>query len=225
VTDNWGIHKVAFPTWTVNNGQDDLPEDFLNTQLGQRSGDIFTFYVRTSDHNNELGAYVTHIYAVDCAGNEISVPVDAVNVRDFNEEITLVSSSDYAMENGYILHVKPQTTVQSLLTQFENENLVVQDPSGNAIGSSAVVGTGATVNLYNGDLVAQSVTVVILGDVDGNGIVDATDYLRIKAAALGKLALNEAENLAADIDKDDIIAPNDYAKVKEYFLGTFNLYG
>jgi ribosomal protein L23 len=225
VTDNWGIHKVAFPTWTVNNGQDDLPEDFLNTQLGQRSGDIFTFYVRTSDHNNELGAYVTHIYAVDCAGNEISVPVDAVNVRDFNEEITLVSSSDYAMENGYILHVKPQTTVQSLLTQFENENLVVQDPSGNAIGSSAVVGTGATVNLYNGDLVVQRVTVVILGDVDGNGIVDATDYLRIKAAALGKLALNEAENLAADIDKDDIIAPNDYAKVKEYFLGTFNLYG
>ena len=82
VTDNWGMSKVAFPTWTVANNQDDQAADFLNTQKGTQNGNTYTFRVKASDHNNETGLYVTHIYAVDKGGNTTKLVVDLVTVED-----------------------------------------------------------------------------------------------------------------------------------------------
>ena len=82
VTDNWGVSKVAFPTWTVANDQDDLPADFMNTQKGTKNGNTYTFRVKASDHNNEGGKYVTHIYAVDKGGNTTKLVMDLVTVED-----------------------------------------------------------------------------------------------------------------------------------------------
>ena len=71
VTDNVGVDRVQFPTWTSENGQDDLAgEWWVNSAVsGSRSGDTWTFRVNASDHNGELGAYATDIYAYDAAGN------------------------------------------------------------------------------------------------------------------------------------------------------------
>ena len=80
VTDNWGVQKVAFPTWTVANGQDDLAADWGNTQLGTKNGDTYTFQVKTSAHNGEKGTYATHIYAYDSAGNMTPVYLDVIQV-------------------------------------------------------------------------------------------------------------------------------------------------
>ena len=65
VSDNVGVERVEFPTWTVKNGQDDLI-----WHEGTISGNKATFTVKRSEHNNEYGEYVTHIYAFDAAGNQ-----------------------------------------------------------------------------------------------------------------------------------------------------------
>ena len=82
VTDNWGIEKVTFPTWTLANDQDDLAKDWSDTELGTASGDTYTFYVKASAHNNEGGSYITHIYATDLGGNRVSVNLPTVDVKD-----------------------------------------------------------------------------------------------------------------------------------------------
>lgn len=71
VTDNVGVNRVQFPTWTDANGQDDLLSDWsINPKAsGTRNGDTWTFQVSIADHNNERGKYITHIYAYDDAGN------------------------------------------------------------------------------------------------------------------------------------------------------------
>jgi len=71
VTDNVGVNRVQFPTWTDANGQDDLLSDWsINPKAsGTRNGDTWTFHVSIADHNNERGKYITHIYAYDDAGN------------------------------------------------------------------------------------------------------------------------------------------------------------
>ena len=71
VTDNVGVNRVQFPTWTDANGQDDLLSDWsINPKAsGTRDGDTWTFHVSIADHNNERGKYITHIYAYDDAGN------------------------------------------------------------------------------------------------------------------------------------------------------------
>lgn len=222
-TDNLSVAKVAFPTWTVNNGQDDLPEMFMETQRGKKDGDTYSFYVKASDHNNEQGQYVTHIYAVDYAGNTIKYEV-SVDVKEYPDTITLAPSASYSIKDDYLKSVKESTTVDSLLAEFENAGLKVLDKDGNVITGPAKVGTGATVNLYNGTTLVDSVTVVVAGDVDGNGIVDTTDYTRVKLAILRSIELNEAEKAAADVEANNTIDSTDCLRIKSHFLNIYDLY-
>ncbi len=66
---NSGVSKVAFPTWTDANGQDDLVQPWPEgTDLGEGT---WYYRVNISDHNNEVGKYITHIYLYDNAGNSV----------------------------------------------------------------------------------------------------------------------------------------------------------
>ncbi len=66
VSDNVGIDRVEFPTWTKANDQDDLQKPW---PIGTYSNGKAYFHVNRKDHKNEFGAYVTHIYAYDTSGN------------------------------------------------------------------------------------------------------------------------------------------------------------
>ena len=71
VTDDSGIEKVEFPTWTDKNGQDDI---FWRggDSVGTETYRAVSFRVNISEHNNEEGWYNTHIYAWDKNGNKVS---------------------------------------------------------------------------------------------------------------------------------------------------------
>lgn len=222
VTDNWGVSSVAFPTWTVLNDQDDLAADFLNTQRGTKNGNTYTFNVKTSDHNNEVGLYVTHIYATDKGGNVVSLQLDPIEV--LNPEIAPLSSSDYHVSDAMLLNVKAQTTVNALLAQLENGDLEVLDSYGYVLSGTAVVGTGAQVNLYQNGEIVDTVIVTVLGDLDGSGTIDSSDYLRLKAAVMSKFALTDAQRAAADVDGSGKVNSADYQKIRDYFLGISDLY-
>lgn len=74
VTDNVKVDRVQFPTWTSKNGQDDIIKDWYSSKKasGTKSGNTYTYRVNIADHNNEIGLYNTHIYAIDAAGNQSS---------------------------------------------------------------------------------------------------------------------------------------------------------
>ena len=77
VTDNVGVNRVVFPTWTALNDQDDIAAEWWDVNhtatRGTRNGNTWSFHVNIADHNNERGAYLTHIYAYDDAGNRSAV--------------------------------------------------------------------------------------------------------------------------------------------------------
>ena len=87
VNDNVGVTSVKFPTWTDNNGQDDLI-----WHDGIIQGSEASFYIHTSNHNNEIGDYVTHVYAYDAVGNWSSVSTGIIYVSD---DPKIVSSMIY----------------------------------------------------------------------------------------------------------------------------------
>ena len=171
VTDDWGVSKVVFPAWTVLNDQDDLPANFMNTQKGTKNGDTYTFRVNASEHNNEEGMYVTHIYAVDKGGNQTQLVLDNVEVK------------------GTATRITP---------------------------------TGATVCLEADR--NQRALIVMKGDVNGDGIIDSTDYVRIKSHFLERTALTGAYLIAADCDDSGTITATDYLRLKSYFLKEFDLF-
>jgi hypothetical protein len=57
-----------------------------------------------------------------------------------------------------------------------------------------------------------------MGDVDGNGCIDTTDYLRIKNYFLGEFELDELFGIAGDMDSNGEIEATDYLRIKSLFL-------
>jgi len=74
--DNEGVTNVLFPTWTENNGQDDIVWHKANM-----SGSSAWVYIPSSDHKDETGKYITHVYVYDAAGNYSVKPI-SVNLED-----------------------------------------------------------------------------------------------------------------------------------------------
>lgn len=83
-TDNVGVDRVQFPTWTTQNDQDDIQADWgISSKASGNLDDsgYYVYEVKTSDHKNELGEYVTHIYAYDRAGNSACYTLPAVTLK------------------------------------------------------------------------------------------------------------------------------------------------
>ncbi|MBU5481148.1 GBS Bsp-like repeat-containing protein, partial [Blautia sp. MSJ-19] len=100
VTDNAKVASVQFPTWTHNNGQDDLI-----WHEGTISGNQVSCRINVSDHNGEVNCvYQTDIYAYDTAGNCTSyinqfLPyVDATAPTISDVEIVDVSENGYTVK-------------------------------------------------------------------------------------------------------------------------------
>ena len=71
--------------------------------------------------------------------------------------------------------------------------------------------------------VHASVTVVILGDANGDGKFDGSDITRAKAAYLGKTALDEVHRLAMDANRDQKFEGSDITRAKAAYLGKTSL--
>ena len=70
----------------------------------------------------------------------------------------------------------------------------------------------------------ETLRVHLNGDVDGNGIIDSTDYLRIKGHFLGTYTITGIALESGDVTSDGVIDSTDYLRIKGHFLGTYNLF-
>lgn len=77
-----GVSKVLMPTWTENNGQDDLI--WYQAAVSQNTA---SYYVPVSEHRNEAGKYITHVYVYDTDGDYgiagIDVIIDATSGKGY----------------------------------------------------------------------------------------------------------------------------------------------
>lgn len=92
-TDNVGVNRVVFPTWTENNSQDDLDKNWVagGTVKGTKNGNTYSCDIKISDHNNECGRYITHVYAFDNAGNNVCFVLGSVTVPSKSDTSAKVS--------------------------------------------------------------------------------------------------------------------------------------
>ncbi len=142
-------------------------------------------------------------------------------IEEPTKETDIVISLDSYLseENGYLLGVKEGTLVSEILSQLENKDAVVCDKDGNVLGNDDLCKTGCVVKLAYDNTVVDSLTVAVSGDVDGNGVVDATDYIRIKSVFLNNFSVEGEYFLAADVAKDNVLDATDFLRIKSVFLG------
>ncbi len=66
-------------------------------------------------------------------------------------------------------------------------------------------------------------TVPVNGDVNGDGVLNAKDYLLLKRYVLGTVMLTDTQLEAGDVNGDGKVDAKDYAMVKRAILGTYDL--
>jgi hypothetical protein len=115
--------------------------------------------------------------------------------------------------------------VDTVLSNFTNSIAEVVDMNGMPMSRSSIVGTGCKVQVHSGSNLYDSVEIVVLGDVDGNGIVDATDFIRIKSAFLEIFPLTNIQNKGADVNRSEFVDATDFLRIKSHFLKDYNIHG
>lgn len=116
VTDNLGVDRVQFPTWTQKDEQDDIIANWGHDSAasGSRNGDIFTYQVNIADHNNEKGLYNTHIYAYDKNGNTSYVAINSI-------ELAVLPDISTEFKDDFYAKIQNAST-GTVLTRTDGEN-------------------------------------------------------------------------------------------------------
>ena len=112
---------------------------------------------------------------------------------------------------GSNLICEPDITVSNILNKASGA--VVKNTSGKTV-TSGNIGTGFTIK-YNG----TAYTVIKKGDVNSDGKVTSSDYVKIKNYIMGKGSLSSVSKSAADVNQDGKVTSSDYVKIKNYIMG------
>ncbi len=165
--------------------------------------------------------------AYDNVENEESV--EPTSQSDVNIEMNSDDSEGFIANSMISYGVTPENDVTLLLgekTSFDafKEKLGSDLPititrNGSEILSDDIIKTGDLISINGDESIAE-----VVGDVDGDGLITTTDYLRLKSFILGEIGLESACYSAGDTDNNGAINSTDYYQIKSYCLKRFNFF-
>lgn len=111
-------------------------------------------------------------------------------------------------------------TADRFLEAFGEEGYIsLVTAEGQAVEGDVLVGTGMKVVLSDGDVVSAEYTVMVTGDVSGDGKINISDMVAIQAHILGKETLSGFAATAGDINGDGKINISDMVALQAHILG------
>lgn len=130
---------------------------------------------------------------------------------------------DYIVDDGTISGVAVSTTVSSFISTLgcTNGSVSITTASGEA-KDSGKIGTGDIVKIsVSGN--TSTYTVIIFGDVTGDGLINALDLLKIQKHLMGASKLKEPYIQAANIKRSGTLSALDLLKVQKYLMGAASI--
>lgn len=135
-----------------------------------------------------------------------------------------LNSPTYKIDT-YITGISVSTTVATASGNFtveEGFSVKIVDKAGNDVSASSPVATGMKVAIYDdsNNALVRSYPIVVKADVNGDGVIKATDYMKIKNHIMSASQhLTNEYALAADVNGDGLIKATDYMKIKNHIMG------
>ena len=159
------------------------------------------------------GIYCLFIYAEDKQGNVTKAYSDYYILSLEPEE-----SSIYELDGKSIKRVIPGTTVDEFISQVSSlirgTEYKVYDKNEKEIKEDELVTTASTLEV-DGKLY----TIVVIGDLNGDGKLNGVDIVRIRFYRVGKYSLSGAYLKAADINNDGKVNGVDLLKMRQLNVG------
>jgi len=172
--------------------------DRLTERLSLAAGDTAWFAIRTNGTAGSISYSIGHT------------------------AVEPLSSTVYALDatSGFLTGLAPGLDVATLLSGLDAHGLTVEVLDASGAPFAGTVGTGCRVRTSSGGVPVETYTVVLYGDVSGEGSVSALDLLLVKRHLLGLTLLDgTATEAAADVDHDNAVNLVDLLLLKRNILG------
>ena len=128
-------------------------------------------------------------------------------------------------EQAIVSGVHDETSVEDFKSNFTNDASLIKvyNKDGQEI-TTGNVGTGMTVKLIIEGTVQDELQICVLGDVSGDGVIDITDILYVRAHIIGTYQLSNVEEIAAELNKDEVVDITDILYIRAHIIGTYDIH-
>lgn len=133
--------------------------------------------------------------------------------------LTVTSSKVNVSQNKYIISkITVGTTVSSLLNDIDQKSCIKIFDDGVEQSGNTILKTGMQVCIVNGNSIYKSYSIIVTGDINGDGKVNITDMVAAKSHILKKSTLTGVQALGGDTNGDGKVNITDFIKIKGYIL-------
>ena len=198
-------------TYTVEDKKIDL------VNLSNQDKYIFKGWYTTADENGEK------VTSIDTSKMENIVlyaqwEEDKLYLKSEKYKIGENNIDIYEKDDMYLDKIEPETTVKELKNNCEtNGTIEVLDEKNEVLSDDELVGTNMTIQVSRKNE-KITLTAVVMGDLDGNGKVTATDLSALNQAFLKIIKLEDAAFKAADLDDNNKLSATDLSTINNTIL-------
>ena len=123
-----------------------------------------------------------------------------------------ITNAGYSVRGEYLVNVGISTKAKDMISKLENSSITKDDVD---IKGEEVLGTADVLKLDN-----SSFRIIVYGDTNGDGLVNAVDYVKIRNYIMGSSSLTGSFKEASDVNQDGSVNAVDYVNVRNYIMGS-----
>ncbi len=176
--------------------------------------------ISLNEGNNKISVKVIapnkeeRVYYVNVVREKAPVEI----TDDFDK---IVVNAGYKHNSSYLGNIHLNDTGNTMKTKINNQNkdvsIALKNKNGQDKKLTDIIATGDKLTLtLNGK--SKTYTLYVYGDVNGDGLARATDYVLIKNHIMTDRKLTGAEARAADVNNDDRVKATDYVLIRNHIM-------
>lgn len=175
--------------------------------------------IATVDENGKVTAISDGIVVITAQllGTDVSANCYITILKNSDMSIVLKDNSSYVIYDNFICGISPSSNTVSAVKEQINAPNVKLFKDNEELNNTDNVSTGTVVKMYddnNNEI--DSLTVVVVGDINGDGEATLTDSSKILNYLIKKEEFGEIELLAADVNADGEVNNIDASMIMRY---------
>ena len=166
-----------------------------------------------------------HLEAVKADGTPLSTKDGLIQASDVDDSVISMDQNDRlfpAFPIGTCVGALDNTSVgqaKAMLQPASGCSLEAYGPSGDPLADGDRLGTGCILTSKKEDKIVSQAVYLLLGDLDGNGLTDASDALLALQSSVELTSLSYIQTAVADCDVSGAIDASDALTMLQYSVG------